>query len=100
MKAGLKAHIKGPSAPYIFEYEIHDPNNLLIEGQEITSFSVNIFSIEAYVFGDGNELIELWFEDRSVIKDLANNSLAEGRITGSLNEFEYISEGKLTSLIV
>jgi len=100
MKTGLKAHIKGPSAPYVFEYEIHDPNSLLIEGQEITSFNVKIFNIEAYVFGDGNELIELWFEDRSVIKDLANNSLAEGRITGSLNEFEYISEGKLTNLIV
>ena len=100
MKTELRASIKGPASPYTFEYEIYDPENSLATGQQITSLKVNIFNIESYIYGQGDELIELWFNNRNMIQDVSNNTLAEGRIIGSLNEFEYISEGKPTTLTI
>ena len=100
MKKELRASIQGPASPYTFEYEIYDPENLLATGQHITSLKVNIFNIESYIYGQGDELIELWFNDRNMIQDISNNSLTEGRIIGSLNEFEYVSESKPTTLTI
>jgi hypothetical protein len=97
LKANLQAFINGPSSPYTFEYEIYDPRNFLKTDLEITQFDVKVFNIKASIHGDGAEKIEFWLSDSTLINDLAGNALADGRITGNLKKFEYISEGKQNS---
>ena len=92
-KQSLKANIVGPAAPYEFSYEIVTPSSSLPHGTKFTSMTVNIFDVKAPIYGRGSEKVELWFEDLTVIKDLVNNTLAEGKITGNLKKYEYISEG-------
>lgn len=84
----------GPAAPYEFSYEIVTPSSSLPPGTKLNSMTVNIFDVKAPIYGRGSEKIELWFEDLTAISDLSNNTLAEGKITGNLRKYEYISEGK------
>jgi hypothetical protein len=100
LKTDLQANIIGPSSPYTFEYAIYDTSNNLKTGVEITQFNVRIFNIKAPIYGDGIEKIEFWLSDPTLIKDLAGNALADGKMTGNLKKFEYISESKQNSYIL
>ena len=55
---------------------------------------VSISNIKATINGGGIETVDFWFEDLSVITDIVGNHISEGKISGNLNYFEYISEGK------
>ena len=94
MSQNLKANINGPSSPYIFDYAIENSNGALQANKSFTQMIVQISNIQVSIFGGGIEKIELWFEDRSVVQDLANNSMSPGKIVGNLNYFEYIAPGK------
>jgi hypothetical protein len=60
----------------------------------MTSFQVEIYDVEASIFGSGIEVVELWFKNLSVVRDIAGNNFAEGRIKGNLKVTEYIPPGK------
>jgi hypothetical protein len=60
----------------------------------MTSFQVEIYDVEASIFGSGIEVVELWFKNLSVVRDIAGNNFAEGRINGNLKVTEYIPPGK------
>jgi hypothetical protein len=61
----------------------------------MTSFQVEIYEVEASIFGSGIEVIELWFKDLSVVRDIAGNNFAEGRFKGNLKVTEYIAPGNI-----
>jgi hypothetical protein len=86
--------IKGPSAPYTFKYNVYDPNNITSVAENMTTFQVEIYDVEAHIFGGGIEVAELWFKDLSVVKDIAGNNFAKGRFKGNLEYTEYTSAGK------
>ena len=105
LSTNLKGYIKGPSSPYDFSMEIYDPDNLLpsavinntrrdLNSSGITEIQVRIFDVKAPLYGGGIEKMEIWFEDNSVIQDLAGNNLTEGKTSGNLRYTEYISDGK------
>ena len=62
--------------------------------QTIKSILVQIYDVKATLKGGGFEKANIWFRDNSVIKDLAGNPLAEGKVVGSLRSYEYVPEGK------
>lgn len=62
--------------------------------QSIKAILVQVYDIKATLKGGGFEKANIWFKDNSVIKDLAGNSLAEGRVIGALRSYEYVPEGK------
>jgi len=97
MKENLKWSIKGPNSPYKFEFSIVDPKTLE-NSDNFTTMYVSISNIKTTINGGGIETAEFWFEDLSVITDIAGNHMSEGRISGNLNYFEYISDGNLKSL--
>lgn len=86
----LSSNINGPSSPYTFTTTIIDPTNLLQENTSFTNMYVSISNVQATLNGGGSEKIELWWEDLSVITDLSNNTLSEGKIVGYLSQYEYI----------
>jgi hypothetical protein len=90
----LQANIKGPNAPYTFKYAIYDPNNITSQAENFTQFRVQIYEVEASLYGGGLEKVELWFQDLSVVKDIAGNNFSEGKFSGNLKFTEYISTGK------
>lgn len=51
---------------------------------------VSISNVQSSLLGNNNEAIEIWWDDLSVITDLANNTLSDGKIIGYLNEYEFI----------
>ena len=55
---------------------------------------VFVFNIKSSITGGGIELIECWFDDLTVITDIIGNNMSEGKISGNLNPFEYITSGK------
>jgi len=95
VKENLKWNIRGPSSPYDFEFEIFDPDQTLQNADNFTTMYVSIFNIKATINGGGAEKALFWFEDPTVISDIVGNNLTEGRISGNLNYFEFVSESKL-----
>ena len=95
MTSNLKAKINGPSSPYVFTFAVDNSNGALQANKSFTQMKVQISNIQSTIFGSGIERIELWLNDTSVIKDLANNSMSNGKIVGNLNHFEYIAPGKI-----
>jgi hypothetical protein len=107
----IKGYIKGPSSPYKFELEIYDPDNLLATAVKnetrmlqatsnttgITALQVRVFDVQAPLYGGGIEKLEVWFEDNSIIQDLAGNNLTVGKTSGNLKYTEYISDGEKAS---
>ena len=61
---------------------------LLVENQTITEMQISIFDIQASINGDG---IEIWWDDLSIIQDLSNNTLSEGKMIDQLSYYEYVS---------
>ena len=96
----MKVYINGPSSPYKFQYKIYDPKSYFEGTNEITQLDVQIYDIQAPIFGFGVEKAEIWFYNLTVLKDLSNNSLSDGKIIGNLNMYEYISEGKYCDFII
>ena len=94
MTSNLKANINGPSSPYVFTFAVDNSSGALQANKSFTQMKVQISNIQNTIFGSGIERIELWLNDTSVIKDLANNSMSNGKIVGNLNHFEYIAPGK------
>lgn len=62
--------------------------------QSIRAILVQVYDIKVTLKGGGFEKANIWFKDNSVIKDLAGNSLAEGRVVAALRSYEYVPEGK------
>ena len=90
MSVNLMANINGPRYPYTFDYKIVNFNDELKVNKSFTQMKVQISNIQATILGSGIEKVEFWFNDTSVVKDLANNSMSLGKIVGNLNYFEYI----------
>lgn len=98
MSSNLKANINGPISSYTFTYSVDNSNEALKPNISFTQMKVQISNIQNTIFGSGIERIEFWFLDTSVIKDLANNSMSNGKIIGNLNHFEYIAPGILINM--
>jgi len=54
---------------------------------------VSIFNIKASLRGGGIEKVELWLEDLTSVTDIVGNKMSEGKISGNLNYYDYISSG-------
>ena len=93
MKDNLRWNIKGPDSPYEFEFEIHDPDQTLRNSIAFNTMQVSIFNIKASLRGGGIEKVELWLEDLTSVTDIVGNKMSEGKISGNLNYYDYISSG-------
>lgn len=89
----IHAEIIGPKSVYNFKYEIYKPSVELQGSLTIKNFKIRIFDVLSPLKGFGNEQVQFWFEDLSLIKDLADNNFAEGRLKGNLRYHEYVREG-------
>ncbi|CAI2376366.1 unnamed protein product [Moneuplotes crassus] len=92
----LKAYIKGPKSPYTFSYSIADSETLK-RAKNFTSIQVNVHDILARIEGGGIEKIEFWFQNLTALTDITGNIMTEGRISGNLNFYDYISQGEKES---
>ena len=90
MILNLHTNIDGPRSPYSYSYSIANQNSLAAN-QTFIQLLIQIKDVKATFYGNKLEKIQIWWEDLSVIVDSTGNSIHEGKITGYLNEFEYIS---------
>ena len=89
MISNLHTNIDGPYSPYSYSYSIANQNSL-VANQTFIEILIQISDVEATLYGNNFEKIQIWWEDLSVITDSIGNSIHEGKITGYLNEFEYL----------
>ena len=91
----MKTFINGPKSPYIYSTKIANTN--LAESTTFTELYVQVYDIQESIIGSGKEKFEMWFDDLTVIQDLANNSLSDCTMIGNLNRYIYISPEVLES---
>jgi hypothetical protein len=90
----LQATIKGPRAPYTFKYRVYDPKNITSVAENMTTFKIEVYEVEASLLGGGIEKVEFWFKDLSVVRDIAGNNFAQGKFSANLKFIEYILPSK------
>ena len=95
----LKVSIKGPSAPYKFDFQVIEDVESM-EFKNFTTLHIQISNIKATIFGGGKEQVVFEFYDPSALTDLNYNPIASSKIMGNLNPYEYITPGTLHTLIV
>ena len=91
----MKTFINGPKSPYLYSTKITNTN--LAESTTFTELYVQVYDIQESIIGSGKEKFEMWFDDLTVIQDLANNSLSDCTMIGNLNRYIYISPEVLES---
>ena len=89
MISNLHTNIDGPHSPYSYTYSIANQNSLTVN-QTFTQLLIQISNVKSTLYGNKLEKIQIWWEDLSVITDSTGNSIHDGKITGYLNEFEYL----------
>ena len=90
MISNLHTNIDGHYSPYRYSYSVTNQNSLVAD-QTFIELLIQIKDVKATLYGNKQEKIQIWWEDTSVITDSIGNSIHNGKITGHLNEFEYLS---------
>ena len=90
----LRTNINGPSSPYNYQYAIYDPNSLLKENKNFRQIQIQVSDILTSIFGSGIEKFEVWFLDKSALKDINNNNFSDSKIVGNMRPYEYVSASK------
>ena len=90
MISNLHTNIDGPHSPYSYTYSIANQYSL-IANQTFIQLLIQISNVKATLYGNKQEKIQIWWEDLSIITDSTGNNINKGKITGYLNEFEYLS---------
>ena len=90
METHLETFIDGPKSPYSYTYSIVNKDSL-VANQTFTELKISITNVQATLFGNSNEEIQIWWTDLSVITDRIGNNLTSGKIVGNLNQIEYLS---------
>ena len=90
MISNLHTNIDDHHSPYSYSYSIANQYSL-IANQTFIQLLIQISNVKATLYGNKQEKIQIWWEDLSIITDSTGNNINKGKITGYLNEFEYLS---------
>ena len=73
METHLETFIDGPKSPYSYTYSIVNKDSL-VANQTFTELKISITNVQATLFGNSNEEIQIWWTDLSVITDRIGNN--------------------------
>ena len=94
LESNLRTRINGPQINYQYSSGFTDAMQSLQPGVPFKFLKVKIYDVKATLKGGGFEKVKIWFDDNSVIKDLAENDLTNVFAYENLNFFEYVPQGK------
>ena len=97
LSSSLKTKIRGPEINYPHSSKFSDSVNEIQPGKKFRQLQVIIYDIMSTIQGGGQEEVIVSFIDLTVIKDVADNELAESKAVASLNFYEYVPESKSSS---
>ena len=94
LESNLRTRINGPQINYKHSFGFTDEMQLLQPGVPFKYLKVRIYDVKSTLKGGGFEKVKIWFEDNSVIKDLAENDLTNVFAYENLNFFEFVPQCK------